>query len=76
MSVLLYNPGTKQFAQSDPGRVSENVLLLNILIELRVHSVYLASMSSGIVIDDLSTLRVDQVNDPDSLTTNTSSLKV
>ena len=43
-------------------------LLMNILIEMRVHTRYLQAMNPGIVSDEPETMRQDVMNDPSSLT--------
>lgn len=74
MSIQVLNPGTGQFVLADQGQVSNETLLLNILVELRVISQFLQAQNPQIA-DDLSSLRADQVTDPISIATNNAQLK-
>ena len=65
MKLQLYDASRGQFVYVDAGKLGTEALLLNILIELRVHSLYLGAMNPQIR-DDLSALRADSVNDPPS----------
>lgn len=67
MAIALYNPDSNGFQDVDQGRTSEYNLLLNILIELRVHSQFLAVQNQGLIGDSLEQMRVDAVSDPSSL---------
>ena len=69
MALKLYSPDLNQFVDLDSGKVSEASLLLNILIELRIHSVFLQAMNPVLVSEDLNQLRADMVSEPQSITT-------
>ena len=64
MAISVYDPDAKTWVTSgvvgDPGSKGLGLLLTNILIELRLHTQYLAAMNTGIVLDDPQTLRVDE----------------
>lgn len=65
-NTWLKNQATGLFVQLDGGQESNFNLLFAILIELRVHSIYLQAQNPQIA-DDLNTLRADQTDDPLSL---------
>ena len=65
--IKLLDPAGNSFDVVDFGQNSVGLLLLNILMELRVHTQYLQTMNMGIVSDDPIQMRLDQVNDPSSL---------
>jgi hypothetical protein len=67
MKYQLFNPSRGQFEFVDGGQLGVETLLLNILMELRVHSVYLQAQNPQVA-DDLNNLRLDVVNDPLSFT--------
>lgn len=61
MAIKIYNPTTKNFVSFTPGNTElpfVEVLLLNILIEMQVHSVYLSETTN---LDEPSTVRSDLV---------------
>jgi len=66
--IKILDPGSGLFCPTDYGQMGDSVVLLNILIELRVHSIYLQAMNPGLVTEDLAQLRIDVANDPTSLT--------
>ena len=68
MAIRLYNPDAGMFQVVDTGQLSQSNLLLNILIELRVHTMYLASQNINDVDDQPEQLRVDVTNDPSFMT--------
>ena len=65
MKLNTFDASRGQFVNVDAGQVGTEALLLNILIELRIHSLFLQAMNPQIK-DDLSALRADVVNDPPS----------
>lgn len=65
MKLQIYDPSLNQFVRCDAGELGTEALLLNILVELRIHSMILQAMNpGGIVTDDLTQLRRDAVSDP------------
>lgn len=66
--LRLLDPATGKFMDVDYGNLSTGLMLLNILIELRVHTQYLQAMNMGIINDDPAQMRMDATNDPSSLT--------
>lgn len=62
-TIVMFDQGTGAFSSVTGIEAGNNQgkLLLNILIELRVHSVYLASIAQD-VSDDTQTLRADVIN--------------
>jgi hypothetical protein len=70
MSIQLYDPNSNSYVQLDSGRVSQEMLLVNILIELQVHTMYLQQMHTGVVDDDPIQLRKDIVNNPSTILGN------
>ena len=69
--IKILDPSTGFFAPIDGGSNGDSTVLLNILMELRVHTIYLQAMSQGIVNDEPSQLRLDVVSDPGSFQTLT-----
>lgn len=67
MALHLYNPADGTLQDIDEGRRAEYNLMLNILIELRVHTIYLQAIAVGTVDDQPEQLRIDVTNDPSSL---------
>lgn len=71
MKLQILDPSRGQFVYLDAGQIGSEALLLNILIELRIHSMILQAMNpGGIVTDDLTQLRVDAVTDPATFQTD------
>jgi hypothetical protein len=68
MSISLYDPARQQFISVDGGQIATGVLLLNILIELRVHSLFLKEQNHGRCHDELAEIRNNLADDPQSLT--------
>jgi hypothetical protein len=66
--LKLLDPATGTFDDLDGGSQTTRILLLNILMELRVHTQYLQAMNIGIVNDDPAQMRIDTALDPSSLT--------
>jgi hypothetical protein len=64
--LKLLDPSTGTFVQVDTGGIS--LLLINILIELRVHTHYMKAMNLGLISDSAAQLRLDVCQDPSSLT--------
>jgi hypothetical protein len=64
--LKLLDPATGLFSVLDGGNIAVNLLLVNILMEMRVMNQYLSAMNPGIVADDPDKLRADQVFDPAS----------
>jgi hypothetical protein len=73
MGFSYYSPDTNTFTTGvmpDTGNPSQtNLLLLNILIELQVHTQYLAAMNPGIITDTPEELRLDAVTNYSTATT-------
>ena len=67
--LKLLDPSSNSWVQVDTGGVE--LLLLNILLELRVHSAFMQVMNSELITDDLSQMRLDACSDPSSLTSFT-----
>jgi hypothetical protein len=67
MSIKIYDPAVNAYVQVDGGAVSQSALLLNILIELQVHTMYLQNMSIDLVNDDPAQLRLDAVNNTSNI---------
>jgi hypothetical protein len=67
MAIRIYDPAVNAYVQVDSGNVSQSALLLNILIELQVQTLYLQNQNIGIVNDDPVTLRNDIVNNPSGI---------
>lgn len=67
MPIKLYDPSTREFATyttvPDSALPSLAMINLNILIELRLLTTYLAAMNIGVVSDDPQELREDMVKD-------------
>ncbi len=55
------------FVDLDNGNAATFAVLYAILVELRVHTIYLAAMNTGIINDDPSSLRNDVSSDPGSI---------
>ena len=70
MSIRIYDPAVNAYVQADTGQVSQSTLLLNILIELQVHTMYLNQMSIGVVEDNPIQLRTDIINSPSNILGN------
>lgn len=66
--LKLLDPATGMFDDVDYGNMSQGLILLNILIELRVQSAFLQAQNVGIVSDDLPQMRLDAASEPTSLT--------
>lgn len=64
MTVKLYDYASKAFVLVDGGAVSQNALLLAILVELRVQSMILMGQSGA---NSLEELRTAAAQDPGSL---------
>ena len=64
--LKLLDPATGLFAPLDGGSNGDSLILQNILIELRVHTLYLQAMNPGLIAEDPAQLRIDVVNDPTS----------
>ena len=67
VDVKLFSPDAQAFCAVDGGASAISNILLNILMELRVHTQYLQAMNIGIVNDDPAQMRIDTFNDPSSL---------
>lgn len=67
MSIRIYDPAVNAYVQADTGQVSQSTLLLNILIELQVHTMYLQQMHLGVVEDNPIQLRNDVINNPSTI---------
>lgn len=66
--ITLWNPKSKVFEAVD-GYASPDQVLLNILIELRVHSFILSQMNQDVLKDELGSIRADAAVDaPDFVT--------
>ena len=65
--LKILDPATGLFIDIDFGNVTQGQLLLNILLELRVLTMYMQAMNVGIVADDPMQLRLDAANDPPNL---------
>jgi hypothetical protein len=64
-TINVFNPVPGVFTNLPPAAVSGDVALLNILIELRLHSQLLVMLSNGVAIkDNLQSLRIDESNSP------------
>ena len=66
--LKLLDPAAGRFCDVDYGNNSQGLILLNILIELRVMTQYLAAMNIGIINDEPAQMRMDAASDPSSLT--------
>jgi hypothetical protein len=66
--ITLWNPTTQVF-EANSGDVSQAEILLNILIELRVHSFILSQMNQDVLKDDPATIRADMANDTPNFVT-------
>ena len=66
-TTQLYDPAKGQWVQVDSGAVSQSILLLNILIELRLHTLFISLENRGRCKDEINDLREDIANDPQSL---------
>lgn len=64
----IYDHAQQKFLTLDEGASAQQTLLTEILIELRVHTQYLQAMNLTIVDETPEQLRIDQANDPSSLT--------
>ena len=67
MAIQLYDPNTKSYVQLDSGASSTEMLLVNILIELQVITMYLNQSAIGVVEDNPIQLRQDVVNNPSTI---------
>jgi hypothetical protein len=65
--LKLLDPATGVFSVLDGGNIAINLLLVNILLEMRVQNQYLSQMNMGVVADEPDQLRRDQTFDPASL---------
>lgn len=67
MGINIYNPLVQKWENYNPGPNGDPYMkekaLINILIEMRVQTEYLAAQNRGIVTDDTQTLRNDVVSD-------------
>lgn len=67
MGINLYDPFTKVWENYDPGANGDPYIkekaLVNILIEMRVHTQYLAAMNQNIILDDPQSIRADVTMD-------------
>lgn len=66
-SISIYNPrvNTSAFTNQPSEQIGGDILMLNVLIELRVLSELIVMQSNGVAIkDDLQKLRIDQANSP------------
>lgn len=70
MSIRIYDPAVSAYVQVDTGQISQSALLLNILVELQVHTMYLQQMTMGVVEDNPITLRNDIINNPSAILGN------
>jgi hypothetical protein len=66
--LKLLDPAVGKFMDVDYGNLSQGLILLNILIELRVMNQFMSAMNIGIINDDLAQMRLDMTLDPSSLT--------
>jgi len=69
--LKLLDPSTGQFVELDGGANTTRLLLMSILIELRVITLYMAENSNGLIEDDPAFLRRDISSDPGSFTSFT-----
>lgn len=69
--ITLWNPTTQAF-EANSGDVSPSEMLLNILIELRVHSFILSQMNQDVLKDDLGSIRADAAVDTPNFVTGAS----
>ena len=68
--ITLWNPVTQAFeANTGTPPVSEPVLLLNILIELRAQNFILSMMNQDVLKDDVGSIRADMANDTSNFVT-------
>ena len=68
MALAMYNPSTRTWVNSNPIEGSSNaalqLLLVNIFIEMRIHTNYLEAIAKGLPMnDDAQNLRVDVTQD-------------
>jgi len=70
MSISIFDPAVNTYVNVDGGQISQSALLLNILIELRVHTMYLQQMNMGVVEDSPHRLRIDEYNNPSNILGN------
>ena len=67
MAITLYDPNSKRFRAYDPkinnAQYEVDVLLLNILLELRVQTEYLAANVQGLIVDEPEQLRASFVSE-------------
>ena len=61
--ITLFNPNTDTFQAIDSTIISNEMLALNILIELRVTNYILREMNRDVVTDQLDSLRADAASD-------------
>lgn len=61
--ISIYDPDLRIFTSVDTGQQAQSTLMLNILIELRVHTMYLQTQSMGAINSDPEQLRMDVVGD-------------
>ena len=62
--LKLFDPTQGNFVDLDGGKSSTFAVLYAILVELRVHTQYLAAMNTGIINDDPASIRTDVSSDP------------
>ncbi len=68
--VQIWDPARSQWTNIDDGQLGAAALLLNILIELRINSLFEQANNTGVVITDtLEQLRADALNDPTTFRT-------
>ena len=65
VQAQIYDLTGSKFDQSDGGSLSQNAILFQILVEMRIFNYYMAAMASGqSPKDETASLRADALADP------------